>query len=250
MADTSDESWEFYFCQINQAPASVFVNLAWADRSCDDKTHLVMARIPLRAPREDGFPERAEGELLAVLEDQVNEALEPRNILCVGRITTAGFRDFFFYGPPLAGLEAQVRAAFTAAGWAPRAVVMTFEPNWQTYRELLYPDSDELEWIQDRRVVDALRDAGDDLSVPRPVSHWLFFTDENSRTAVTDSLVAQGFEVALDKSDHAWIARAARTDSVELSHIHQVTRLLRREAEAVGGTYDGWETGVVMGQVD
>jgi hypothetical protein len=95
----------------------------------------------------------------------------------------------------------------------------------------------------DAMVIDALRDAGADLSQPREVVHYLYITGEAAaRRAVG----------VLDRDDrfvHLVIEPEGTPSLIKLTHTMVVTPQsiagIRAEIEAVataeGGDYDGWE---------
>ena len=55
------------------------------------------------------------------------------------------------------------------------------EAAWTYYRELLLPDAERRQWMDDRRMVQILSEQGDRLATPRRVDHRLSFPDTPSR---------------------------------------------------------------------
>lgn len=94
----SDE-WDFYPLRVDDQPASIFVNLSLAKMApISGKPHMSYISIRMRQPREDGLSSQEEFQALGDLEDLIVEAAtENADPIYVGRDTTGGDRDFFFY---------------------------------------------------------------------------------------------------------------------------------------------------------
>src|SRR5262249_29302165 len=100
------ESWDFYFARVNGTLASLFVDLGLRpsvpgpDRPC-----LLWVFVEMRAPRPDGLSTSEEAPVLNQIEDalsaQLASALRGAQ---VGRVTTDGRRELYFYAPTAEGL--------------------------------------------------------------------------------------------------------------------------------------------------
>lgn len=123
------------------------------------------------------------------------------------------------------------------------------DPDWGYYREFLLPDEERRRWMEDRRIVDVLREHGDALMTPRPVEHWIFFKTPGAREAFIASARSLGFAVestSEGEGETPFGLQVTREDAVELGHIHDVVMQLVELAVAHGGDYDGWETPVLV----
>lgn len=239
-----DDDWDFYPCQVDDAPASIFLNLRYRSSAPfgDTDTHYSL-RIELIDKAEHGMGSAAEADALYPIEDEVIERAQALGFLYVGRLRTAGYWELTFYAPA----ESLDALAALAAGIAVRKAVAEArpDPDWDYYRDFLFPNDERREWMQDRRLVDKLQEQGDPLTTPRRVDHWLEFPTPEARNLFVADLAAEGF--ALESFSDPGGARVHRIDAVELETIHAAVVTLLGMAVRHGGTYDGWET-VVMAQ--
>lgn len=233
------EGWDFYFCAIDDQPASIALDLGYVQRGADaSRPTLLCVRVRLRQPRPDGLSDGDEAPDLNGLEDRVTAALAARcDAVAVGRLTCAGRREFFFYGRSDAELAAALDAAAAEGPYAPqfRAEV---DPDWRFFFDVLAPGDREWQWILDRRVVDQLRAHGDDLDAPRPVDHFVDLPDAAARDAFEAAVAEDGF--AISRAHAGFGLRLQRADAVRLDRIHPVTWALGELARRLGGAYDGW----------
>lgn len=240
------DKWDFYFCTIEERPASIALDLGAAEAGPDPtRPFLLCVRLAMLRPRPDGLSSSEEAPELNALEKRLDEAL---TAACgaeqVGRLTWNGVRELFYYGRSDEEIERALRVA--TEGSPDREVQWRHEhdPEWTFYRDFLYPSPGQMQWILDRRVVDQLRSHGDSLEVPRPVDHYVNFTDRAARDEFLKLAVERGFEGRTsDVEDEAaprFCAHLVREDPVDLSHIHEVVLELRALADEHGGEYDGW----------
>ena len=160
----------------------------------------------------------------------------------MGRNTSGGHRDFYFY-PGNIEIEALLKAAM--ANW-PDYVFQTgarSDPEWSTYWRFLYPSPEDLERIGNRDVVDRLLKNGDDIEQPRKIDHFAVFKTILDRDRFLQYLSAAGFAVAE-------LGETAKADfSVEFNRIDRpdriddVTIALFRAAKDNNGEYGGWGCG-------
>jgi hypothetical protein len=91
--------WQSYICKINNELASVFVDLALsAVAPLPTKPKLTWLWIRLNKPREDGLSSDDEFESLCDFEDDLEASItKSTSCMYVGRVTTKGRREFYFY---------------------------------------------------------------------------------------------------------------------------------------------------------
>jgi hypothetical protein len=248
------DAWDFYFARVNDGIASLFVDLGIRNSVPDpSRPWLLWAWVSFRHPRHDGLSSSEEAPVLYEIEDAlkraVNDATEAE---LVGRITTGGRREFYFYGPQQDRFEravADALADFPAYHFDTGA---RSDPDWSQYLDVLFPSPEEQQRIKNFHVIEALEEQGDSLG-PRPVSHWALFRSPQDRGRFVDKAVEAGFRIG-DESDGMgpgtelpYGVRLERVDRVDKDSINEVTILLFRLAKEVGGDYDGWETSVEKG---
>src|SRR5438309_5000971 len=96
------ENWKSYICNVNGKLASIALDLgAGKKASSGNKPWLLWVWVYLQSPRADGLSDGKEFKTLGAIEDELttqsSAACEGIN---VGRITTDGRREFYFYGAP------------------------------------------------------------------------------------------------------------------------------------------------------
>src|SRR5262245_21095072 len=91
--------WEFYICPVDDRPALVFVDLGLCDEVPDpERPWLLRVTVKMLIVRDDGLGDQEETEALYAIEDGLFEALaRGLGARYVGRITSQGNRDLFYY---------------------------------------------------------------------------------------------------------------------------------------------------------
>lgn len=246
------EKWDFYFSRVNDKLASLFVDLGIRE-SAPDKSHpwLVWVWVYFQRPTEDGFCDRTEGEVFAEIEDaltaSVEHAVEGR---LVGRITSDGHREFYFYAPTFVGFDEAVAAGMQRFGGYQWDAGSNHDPEWDQYLNLLYPTPNDWQRIKNRHVIEQLEEMGDPLEKARPVYHWAYFAVESSSQQFAAAVRDLGYTVTdhrrleNKKDARIWGVKFERVDNADLNSINRITLELFQLAGSLGGDYDGWETSV------
>src|SRR5262245_27922136 len=156
------ENWDFFLCRVDDKPASIFVNLGLADEApIEGLPCMAYVTVWMKAPDPDGFPSREEAATLASIEDALTANLShDGTAMFVGRSTSGGQRDFFFYIAQPAGWEDRVKQATRSFQAYDFGAGARDEPNWQTYFEFLYPSESDRLRIENRRVCHTLEQNG------------------------------------------------------------------------------------------
>jgi regulator of RNase E activity RraB len=255
MRQRSDEampdSWDFYFTRVNDKPASIFGNFGLKDEvPRESLPWLLVVTIHMKSPREDGSFTAEEGDVFWKIEDAIVPAVTERlGAELVGRITTDGRREFYFYSAEQFGFEQAVGQAMVPFGYEFDTDTRE-DRGWSFYFDVVYPTAWDLHTMSNRQVLKALTDRGDDLSEPRGIHHWIYFESADDREGFAKAAGKIGFlarELKSDKSGEArpWGIHAYRVDSVRPNDIDAVCYELFTLAEQHHGDYDGWETQVV-----
>jgi hypothetical protein len=245
MDSESEDAFEFYPCEIDGSPASIYVNLRFEGATPPvelDTRYSVEIAMAARGPHGIGTAE--EGDALNACEETVIASAVHAGLVYVGRTRSRGEWEIVFYGP--AGRTEPLQRA--AACTKPRATHVRddYDPAWRYYKELLLPDAERKRWMDDRRLVELLVEQGDHPARPRRVDHRASFSTEAARDAFVEAATREGFTCEpspqLRESNVArrFPAQVFRTDPVELEHIHEVTMSLVDAAVKHGGVYDGW----------
>lgn len=229
------------------SPAAIAVDLAWRDH-CPDPTRRFLARVSfeLLAPDAHGLPGTEEQRTLGDVAHRLDQELVYRHDgAVVGWVTWQGRRDLFVYLPLPVPLEADLAAIIDPlAPEHPWSVAMSEEADWRTYREVLMPDDPGMQQILTWRGVDELERAGDDLTVPRPIRHLLWFPDEATRERVAARAERDGWRAwhAEKDPDKAlpWGLVVEHTSPADRATLQAACDALYTLAIGLGGRYDGW----------
>lgn len=245
MDSESDDAFDFYPCLIDGSPASIYVNLRFEHGTPPadmDSRYSVTIEMADRGPH--GIGSAAEGEALNTCEESIIARAVANGLAYVGRTRSRGDWEITFYGA--AGKTDLLREAASCAGSRKTDVLVDYDPAWRYYRELLLPDAERKQWMDDRRLVEILAEQGDDSARPRRVDHRASFATETGRDAFVEAATREGFthvpapQLRESSVERRFAAQVFRDDSTALDHIHDVAMVLADAAVAHGGVYDGW----------
>lgn len=99
----------------------------------------------------------------------------------------------------------------------------------------------------DQAVLEQLKKAGSDLSKPHDIEFFLYFPNESGAKQAATKIKEAGFAVEARPAAQGtgWLCLAKRTMVPELSALQKIRHDFSSSANALGGEYDGWGTGVV-----
>jgi regulator of RNase E activity RraB len=246
------DAWDFYFANVNDVIASLFVDLGIRDSVPDpDRPWLLWTWVYFRQPRHDGLSSAEEAPILVDIEDALTNAVkEASQAELVGCITTACRREFYFYGPQPGIFEQAIAGAMKGFPDYEYDTGTKDDPDWSQYLNVLYPSPEDHQRIKNLHVIEALEKHGDTLRKPRPVSHWAYFKSPQDRNKFIAKAVSAGFNITdqseseNSEAEHPFGVTLERTDRVDWDSINEATLALFRLAQEVNGDYDGWETAV------
>ncbi|ADE11353.1 DUF695 domain-containing protein [Sideroxydans lithotrophicus] len=244
------DDWDFYFLNVDNKPASMFVDLG-AHRLApySDLSHMAYIRLEMKSPRDDGLSSQEEYDSLLSIEKAIEAHLVDDEADYLGRCTTNSCRDFFFYIAQPQNWAERVANCMRAFPTYRYEVGNREDAGWSTYFSYLYPSPSNRQTIENRRVCEALERNGDKLRQSREIDHWSSFSEAAGRHAFVVEAMQLGFAVRslseLDKGNTRYVAQLWRTDIPALNTIDDVTLPLFNLAYKHGGEYDGWESIVV-----
>lgn len=233
------DAFEFYPCLVDGAPASIYVNLKFEGSTGG---HRYTVAIAMRERGEHGIGTAEEAAALDLVEQAIIARAAELEISYVGRVRTRGVWETVLYGP--GGHLAALRELAIARAGARRVEGRSeADETWSYYRDLLLPDAERRQWMDDRRMVQILAEQGDRLATPRRVDHRLTFPSEAARQRFVAAAEAAGFTLGgTSETEGAFHVHVHRVDPVELDHIHDVVMVL--VDAATEGRYDRWEAGI------
>lgn len=245
-----EDDFDFYPCLVDGAPASIYLNLRFEREPPPGADTRYTVTIQMRDAGPFGVGTAAEADDLSACEEALIARAAELGLVYVGRIRNRGTWEMTFHGP--AG-HAEILRATAAQRVGDRHVDAGSEPDpdWRYYRELLLPDAERRQWMDDRRLVQILSEQGDALTTPRRVDHWAYFPSAQARDAFVAAAAAAGFTLERASEDpgrdHPFGAQVSRIDPIELDHIHDAVMILVDAADAHGGDYDRWVTSIERG---
>ncbi|WP_261935496.1 DUF695 domain-containing protein [Sphingomonas bisphenolicum] len=240
------DNWNFYALLVDDEPASIFVDLGVTKEThIADFPIMAYSRVRMNNPRPDGLSSQDEYDSLISLEKDVAEAAERAGKhLYVGRNTSSGNRDFYFYTQ-----NHSIEDFLTKAmkKWPLYEYQTGHRPDeqWSTYWRFLYPSPEDFQRIGNRDVVDRLLEQGDRIEEPRTIDHFAVFGSQEDRNIFAEHLVAKGYAI-VRKTDAASGEFQITFDMTDRpDQIDEVTIDLFRAARDIGGEYDGWGCTIV-----
>lgn len=248
-AQTDHGDWDTYVLYIKNRPVSVMVDLGFGQSpEARQRPNAIIVSVPLVKVQEDGLPVFSELKKLDSLETALIDGLrEKLSAVYTGRHTSNGKRDFYFYSNDT--LNARLHVAELLTPFSPyRAhVLVAADKDLSNYLNVLYPTQVELQRIYNRRMIMQLRNAGDALTAPRKITHFIFFKTEKDRksfalTVQDNRFTIEHFSDEKGVKERPYSLEISRADKVDEDSIEDVSLYLWELALKYGAKYDGWET--------
>ncbi|WKA55711.1 DUF695 domain-containing protein [Planococcus shixiaomingii] len=243
------EYWDTYVDLIDGKPASIVLDMEVSQEfDAKEYKYAFAARLPLKKPSEDGLHAGAEADRLAIIEEAFIEAAEHRHYINVGKVTTDGKRDMFFYSlhEDEEALALLANKLYFLADYEIEVFKLDETRSWDFYFEFLYPDSFQFQRMGNHDVLETLEMSGDSLEAPRKVEHFILFKDKKMMKQFAKTIQYEGFTIedgSFEKDGEGnYIVYISRVDFVTYNAIDELTDLLLEISAQFQGEYDGWET--------
>lgn len=235
------EDWDFYSLLVDGEPASIFFDLGLStDAPILGQPYMSYVRVFMREPRPDGLSSQEEFDSLIAIERSLEASLgSSQDMTYVGRNTSSGNRDFYFYSGQPDALEVLIRNAMAEHSDYSFEVGQKHDPSWDVYLRFLHPRPDDFQRIMNRRVLKHLGSHGDDHSIARIIDHRAYVPSLEAAEVLKAILVKDGFSVSeVEAPEGSAIIDFNRSDRP--SDIDDVVIPLAHRIEELGGKYDGW----------
>ena len=167
------DDWDFFLLRVDSQPASIFVDLG-IEKEAPIRSHSTMGylRVLMRLPRQDGLSSQEEFDDLIALENHVTaKIIQDGTAIFVGRNTSSGNRDFYFYVTDPKKFEKAAKAAMREFPAYTYETGARADQEWRTYFDFLYPSEIDYQRIMNRRVCQHLKKNGDNASNERKIDH-------------------------------------------------------------------------------
>ena len=251
-SSSPEDHWEIYVTFVDDNPAVILVDVGIAQVApLEDKPTLAWLWVHVKTPDEEGFPTEEEDMKLNEIEDALTDSLELGDAEYVGRITSDGRREFYFYTSDAAQFREAATAAMITAPEYEFEIDDADDADWQHYLDVLYPSAEDFQQIHNQHVISRLYDAGDSLTEPRPVDHFANFATEADRESFITAAAELGYEAASrperteEETEFPFAVGLIRVDSVDAETIDRITFELFELARQHDGEYEGWGSKVV-----
>jgi regulator of RNase E activity RraB len=226
-------------------PVTIEANLDFEPMS-DDTVWMLWAFAPLKTSDGAGGCAEEERRTLDAINATLGEVLELRNGgLYAGMRLQEGWAELYYYAAWSKGAEKQFRDVFKQHGYAQIEFGANRDAQQAFYYETLCPDAYELQQVKNREIIGELSRAGDDLSAPRPVEHYLFFqTSSAMQRAATQLVEQQGrIETGLhEEGRYPHGLMLERVHDCRPETLEAETAPLIALADKEYGIYRGWST--------
>ncbi|MGZ3505617.1 MAG: DUF695 domain-containing protein [Vulcanimicrobiaceae bacterium] len=231
--------WSSYFARLEGAPVSIAVDLEFKSLApVGEKPTAYTIAVAVREPDKNGMPAQSEFAPLSEIEDALYDTLAAIEVLQVGRVTGRTLRTFHYYGPPTEAVGDAVANVMKSHPGYQYKVLAAEDPTWSIYTGYLYPDRYQLEFAEDMKVLQALRDAGDDFEQPRDIEHVVRFSDVERCNDFARAIVDHGFRAQTDESQRA--VTVIKHEAIDPFAIASSRTAIATLAQEFAGVYDGW----------
>lgn len=245
------EYWEAYMKPMEGHPSMVSFNAGVSDTVPDSEYMYVgFVKVPLKLPTAEGLITAEEEDEIGFIEDRLEmESLRYRHGKYIGRIITQGTVTFIYYLKLDFEWGDTANAAMKHFENYRYEVGSRMDMEWEVYTKLLFPTAAEWQIIQNHHTCDQLKEAGDNLRLPRAIEHKMFFEMAENRTAFAAHMDKEGFRVQKEfgptEDVPLYGLQFYRIDTPFYYDIDNLTLSLIAEGESFNGQYDGWETSLV-----
>lgn len=248
------DKWEMYFAPVDEQPAAILVDIGIAETIPDfERTMLLWMWLQMKSPDDDGFASEGEEAHLTQIEDTFIDAVElTTGAVLVGRVTTCGRREFYFYAKSDEGFEDSIAEAMEPFDDYEYETGSQEDEEWLQYLDVLYPGAEDAQQIFNRQVIDGLTESGDSLNTPRPVDYFANFRSTEDRSQFNAAAVSLGYKLVEEDFDEdpdcelPYGVSLQRVNPVDWDTIDGLTYELFDLARAHDGEFEGWGSQVVI----
>ena len=250
---SQEDIWDVYMAQYEKGRGSTVINMSLKENApMKQYPYLLKTGVRLIKCSEDGLPTQEELNVLNRISDRIKSIIDSN----IKNIPTATFSyqceriDYYYIFDTMEirkHLESTYQQEFPDYKYS---INFRYDKNWDAYLMFLYPNEETYEYMNNEKVILNLTKAGDNLSKPRQVDHWLYFKTEADRNKFIPYVLKEKYKVESKKiskdSKLKYQLQISRIDYVDIVSISKITIELRKKAKDLNGEYDGWETFVIV----
>jgi len=251
MTNQIPQEWNVYRSWIDDDPAVFRLNLALDEVApIEGFSYCVRITIELKNPDENGFSTNERPAIYAI-EDKILRPLQSDKDILVAVLTMRGEVTWYFYSQAPEALQERLSATWDSSMGYTYQVDCSEDKQWNFFLKGLYPNIYEKQTIYNREILYACQENEDQVEVPRPIEHWLYFDTEQDMLSAIEKAAALGFTVYSSKKVVPEEGKEVQEDlgyclilSKENTPIDidgDTWDLIDIALDTHGG-YDGWET--------
>ena len=195
MTNQIPQEWNAYRSWIDDDPAVFRLNLALDEVApIEGFSYCVRITIELKNPDENGFSTNERPAIYAI-EDQILRPLQSDKDILVAVLTARGEVTWYFYSQAPEALQERLSATWDSSMGYTYQVECSEDKQWNFFLKGLYPNIYEKQTIYNREILSACQKYDDQVDVPRPIEHWLYFDTEQDMLMAIEKAAALGFTV-------------------------------------------------------
>ena len=195
MTNEIPQEWNAYRSWIDDDPAVFRLNLALDEVApIEGFSYCVRITIELKNPDENGFSTNERPAIYAI-EDQILRPLQSDKDILVAVLTVQGEVTWYFYSQAPEALQERLSATWDTSMGYTYQVECSEDKQWNFFLKGLYPNIYEKQTIYNREILSACQENEDQVEVPRPIEHWLYFDTEQDMLMAIEKAAALGFTV-------------------------------------------------------
>ena len=195
MTNKIPQEWNAYRSWIDDDPAVFRLNLALDEVApIEGFSYCVRITIELKNPDENGFSTNERPAIYAI-EDQILRPLQSDKDILVAVLTVQGEVTWYFYSQAPEALQERLSATWDTSMGYTYQVECSEDKQWNFFLKGLYPNIYEKQTIYNREILSACQENEDQVEVPRPIEHWLYFDTEQDMLTAIEKAAALGFTV-------------------------------------------------------
>ena len=195
MTNQIPQEWNAYRSWLDDDPAVFRLNLALDEVApIEGFSYCVRITIELKNPDENGFSTNERPQIYAI-EDQILRPLQSDKDILVAALTVQGEVTWYFYSQAPEALQERLSATWDTSMGYTYQVECSEDKQWNFFLKGLYPNIYEKQTIYNREILSACQENDDQVEVPRPIEHWLYFDTEQDMLTAIEKAAALGFTV-------------------------------------------------------
>ena len=260
MTNKISQEWNAYRSWLDDDPAVFRLNLALDEVApIEGFSYCVKITVVLKDPDKNGFSSDEERSTIYAIEDKIFRPLESDKDILVAVLTARGEVTWYFYSKAPEALQECLSATWDSSMGYTYQVECSEDKQWNFFLKGLYPNIYEKQTIYNREILYACQENDDQVEMPRPIEHWLYFDTEQDMLSAIEKAAALGFTVYSSEKVVPEEGKEVQEDlgyCLILSKENTPTDIdgdtwnLIDIALDTHGNYDGWETILVTKKSD